>query len=216
MEATTTILLRPAARRSLTSTRTALKQQMRTKATAARTKRSLNIPPHPSFLAPDAALEQDTIIFNPPSAAPSVYHTPFKFLPKTDPRRRANLASLFESHFSAEAAVPSSSSPAGIQDLPVVRPAQVAPGSRDPITREQVEEMRELRAADPFKWSVKALSKKYDIPQVFVQACCRAPPEKIEFERRKMELIQKRWGPSKRKAHEDRLRRSEMLYRGEL
>ncbi|KAJ9156400.1 hypothetical protein NKR23_g1527, partial [Pleurostoma richardsiae] len=73
----------------------------RHKSTANRTKRALSVPPHPSFLAHGAPVEQqqqlqqDHIIFNPPSSAPSVFHTPFKFLPRSDPRRRANLTALF-------------------------------------------------------------------------------------------------------------------------
>lgn len=188
----------------------ATQMQIRTKATASRTKRALNIPPHPSFLAADAASEQDTIVFNPPSAAPSVYHTPFKFLPRNDPRRRANLASLFESRFGRTTSA-SSSSP---DSLPVL--AEHMTTDRGPITREEVEEMRALRAGDPQKWTVRALSTKYDLPMGFIMACCQAPKEKIEFEKRKMELIRQRWGPAKRKAMEDRARRREMLYRGEI
>lgn len=213
MEAAATHLLRPAARRCVTSTRTALKQQLRHKATAARTKRALNIPPHPSFLTPDAPHEQDTIIFNPPSAAPSVYHTPFKFLPKTDPRRRANLASLFERHFG-------SGPNAKPDNLPVVawtkEKKATTVSDRGPITREEVEEMRRLRAEDPHKWTVRALSIKFDMPMGFIMACCQAPRSKIEFERRKVELMRQRWGPAKAKAVEDRERRREMLYRGDI
>lgn len=222
MEATASTLLRPFARRCCLAGSTAgrstagpaphqqqqqkLQAQIRQKATASRTKRALNIPPHPSFLAADAASEQDTIVFNPPAAAPSVYHTPFKFLPRSDPRRRANLASLFESHFGAGARSP--------DGLPVLAEHRVS--DRGPITKPEVEEMRALRAEDPQKWTVRALSNKFDMPMGFIMACCQAPREKIEFERRKMELIRQRWGPAKRKAMEERGRRREMLYRGEI
>lgn len=234
MEATASSLLRPLARRCLSassstssttvaaaavatatatsrSTQQHQQQQIRHKATFSRTKRALNIPPHPSFLAADAASEQDTIIFNPPSAAPSVYHTPFKFLPKTDPRRRANLASLFESHFGGRAAAAQAVS---TSDLPVI--AEHKHTDRGPITREEVEEMRALRASDPHTWTVRNLGVKFDLPMGFIMACCQAPREKIEFERRKMELIRQRWGPAKRKAMEDRARRRQMLYAGEI
>lgn len=230
MEATASNLLRPLARRCLSasssssSTRSTTaasavaatsrptQQQIRHKATFSRTKRALNIPPHPSFLAADAASEQDTIVFNPPSAAPSVYHTPFKFLPKTDPRRRANLASLFESHFGGAGAAQGQQ--VSTSDLPVL--AEHKHADRGPITREEVEEMRRLRASDPHTWTVRNLGVKFDLPMGFIMACCQAPREKIEFERRKMELIRQRWGPAKRKAMEDRARRRQMLYAGEL
>lgn len=216
MEAVAQTFLRPAAaaRGCLkASTRQTLKQQIRTQASSARARRVLNIPPHPSFLASDSRSQQDHIIFNPPSSAPSVYHTPFKFLPKSDPRRRANLASLFESHFASDAKV---------EDLPTVRPgdrraARVSDVAvRGPVTRAEVEEMRRLREEDAHKWSVTALAEKYDLPRGFVMACCQAPKDKIEFERKKLELIRQRWGPIRAKAREQKARRTEMLYRGEI
>lgn len=218
MEAPAHTLLRPATRSCVSSTRHALRQQIRSKATASRTRRSLNIAPHPSFLVSDSRLQQDHIIFNPPASAPSVYHTPFKFLPKTDPRRRANLAKIFESHFS-----PSTSSggaeTTNTADLPVVRglhKPNPAFNARGPITKSEVEELRRLRKEDPHKWNVRALSEKYAIPHIFVSMCCQAPKEKLEFERQKMELIRQRWGPIRAKAKEDRHRRTQMLYRGEI
>lgn len=216
MEAAAHTLLRPAAaaRGCLNSgTNHSLKQQIRTQATSARSRRTLNIPPHPTFLASDSRQQQDHIIFNPPSAAPSVYHTPFKFLPKTDPRRRANLASLFESHFASDAKV---------EDIPTVRPTDPRSArtssisSRGPVTKAEVEEMRRLREEDAHKWSVTALADKFDLPRGFVMACCQAPKDKIEFERKKLELIQQRWGPIRAKAREQKERRKEMLYRGEI
>lgn len=214
MEATAVVnFLRPVGRRCANSTRTALKHQIRTKATSARTRRALNIAPHPSFLSSDSNLERDTIIFNPPSSSASVYHTPFKFLPKNDPRRRANLASLFESHFGGASSTTTTTLDAS-QLGPLVMQAPVF--DRPPVTKEEVEEMRQLRTEDPHRWTVKALSEKFQIPQGFVMSCCQAPKEKIEFERKKLELISRRWGALKRKAKEDKERRREMLFRGEI
>lgn len=217
MEAPAHTLLRSATRTCVSSTRHALRQQIRSKATASRTRRSLNIAPHPSFLDSDSRQQQDYIIFNPPASAASVYHTPFKFLPKNDPRRRANLAKIFESHFTSPAggAGPTTTT----TDLPKVsglHKHNPAFDARGPITKSEVEEMRRLREEDPHKWDVRALSEKYSIPHIFVMMCCQAPKEKLEFERKKMELIRQRWGPIRAKAKEDRHRRTQMLYRGEI
>lgn len=216
MEAIAAALLRPATHRGLTTTRTALKTQIRTKATAARAKRSANIPPHPSFLAPDSREHQDTIVFNPPSSSASVYHTPFKFLPKNDPRRRANLASLFESHFGTYTA----GSIAKIPELRLSREKNMVgnPQRRDsaPVTKSIIEEIRALRQEDPYTWSVRKLSVKYDLPMNLIMAATQGSKEKNLFEKRKLALIQERYTPAKRKAMEDRKRRAEMLARGDL
>ncbi|KAK3365820.1 mitochondrial ribosomal protein subunit L20-domain-containing protein [Lasiosphaeria ovina] len=86
-------LISASKRLAITASPAAAPGGARFKSSTSRTKRALNVPPEPSF-----AKRQDKttgIIFNPPSSSPSVFNTPFKFLPKCDPRRRANLPSLF-------------------------------------------------------------------------------------------------------------------------
>ncbi|WYZ41459.1 hypothetical protein EsH8_V_000354 [Colletotrichum jinshuiense] len=182
--------------------------------TTSRTKRALNLPPHPDFL-PSTPAVGDTIIFNPPSAAPSVYHTPFKFLPPTDPRRRANLSSLFASSAAATSQTTSSSSAA--RPLP---PALNVPsrGSnpRYHLSRDDVAEIRRLRAEDPARWSVTALARKFDCSETFITICTPAPRDHKERLDRKLEAVKGRWGSIRTKAREDRTRRKEMLFRGEL
>ncbi|KAK7522526.1 mitochondrial ribosomal protein subunit L20-domain-containing protein [Phyllosticta citriasiana] len=46
-----------------------------------------SVPSAPIF-TPHSSVASDTIIYNPPSAAPNVYHTPLKFLPANDRRRQ--------------------------------------------------------------------------------------------------------------------------------
>ncbi|KAK8176174.1 mitochondrial ribosomal protein subunit L20-domain-containing protein [Phyllosticta citrichinensis] len=50
-----------------------------------------SVPSAPIF-TPHQSVAADTIIYNPPSSAPNVYHTPLKFLPAND--RRRQLAAL--------------------------------------------------------------------------------------------------------------------------
>ena len=210
-------LLGAASRCCLSSTRTRLAQQhtgsvqivlsRRGKSTAARAKRALNIPPHPSFL-PDQT--QDHIIFNPPSSAPSVFHTPFKFLPKSDPRRRANLTALF----GRSTTIDYDGDRATVTALPTVRAESQVP--RHHLTKEDVEEIRRLRASDPNEWSVSALAKKFNCAPMFVMMCSQATEEKLAQQKQKVEQAKARWGPIRAKAREDRRRRKEMIYRGEL
>ncbi|TKW57987.1 54S ribosomal protein L20, mitochondrial [Colletotrichum tanaceti] len=214
MEART--LTRPAtALATLLRQQTASAVPRRGHKTFSRTKRSLNIPPHPDFLPSTNPAGGDTIIYNPPSAAPSVFHTPFKFLPPSDPRRRANLSSLFASSNSSAAA--SSQTPSSATPLP---PALNVPSRGDNpryhLTRDDVAKIRRLRAQDPNLWSVTALARKFDCSEVFITICTPAPREHKERLQRNLDGIKSRWGAIRTKAREDRTRRKEMLFRGEL
>lgn len=179
----------------------------RHKSTTSRTKRALNIAPHPSFLAPEP---QQRIVFNPPASAASVYHTPFKFLPKSDPRRRANLTALFGA--------------AGLESPPAAAPAELPPrlhheyyaAKKRHLSPEDVAEMRRLRALDPVEWSVLRLANKYDCSPIFVMLAVRASPEHRARTRERLEDVKRRWGPIRTKAREDRRKRQDMLLRGEL
>ncbi|KAK3897815.1 mitochondrial ribosomal protein subunit L20-domain-containing protein [Staphylotrichum tortipilum] len=190
----------------------------RTKATAARTRRALRIQPHYSFLHPPnkpgyPAYERpttDEIIFNPPSSAASVYHTPVKFLPKADPRRRT--AALV-----AAAAGTGSSTPSGLVDLdafPTVNMPDARP--RHHLTKADIEEMRRLRTADPVTNSVVTLARRYECSQLFVLMCCHAPPAHRAKMREEEAKVRARWGPRRRSAREERARRNLMLQNGEL
>ncbi|KXJ92071.1 mitochondrial ribosomal protein subunit L20-domain-containing protein [Microdochium bolleyi] len=193
----------------------------RTQATLARTKRALKIPPHPSFLTPDAASTH--IIYNPPAAAPSVFHTPFKFLPKSDPRRQANLTQLVRRRSSSDplAASPpgdtsAASATAATLPPPLTRGEENRFKPRRNVTREQVDEMRALRAANPLKWSVLKLAEKYECTPIFVMMCCKASAEHQANERERKAAIRARWGPTRTQAREERTKRKALLLKGLL
>ncbi|KAI0438858.1 mitochondrial ribosomal protein subunit L20-domain-containing protein [Xylaria telfairii] len=176
----------------------------RHQSTTSRTKKMLKIPPHPDFLTPNSG--QNHIIFNPPAAAPSVYHTPFKFLPKCDPRRQANLSQLLRSssdlHTSGQ--------------LPPLMRATETREKKYNVTQEQVDEMRRLRAEDPVTWSVLKLAKKYDCTSWFVMMCCNASKEHKDKEYARLQDIKARWGPIRTKARDERRKRKFLLLRGAL
>ncbi|KAI8948427.1 mitochondrial ribosomal protein subunit L20-domain-containing protein [Xylaria longipes] len=177
----------------------------RHQSTTSRTKKALKIAPHPDFLTPRSG--QNHIIFNPPAAAPSVYHTPFKFLPKSDPRRQANLSRLLRSSSDLHAA-------SGSAQLPPPSRKSELREKKYNVTREQVEEMRQLRAQDPRTWSVLKLAEKFECSALFVMMCCKASPEHKENERQRLEAIKARWGPIRMKAREERQKRKVLLHQG--
>ncbi|KAI1332639.1 mitochondrial ribosomal protein subunit L20-domain-containing protein [Xylariaceae sp. FL0255] len=180
----------------------------RHQSTTARTKKALKIAPHPDFLT--QASGQNHIIYNPPSATPSVFHTPFKFLPKSDPRRQAGLAQHLRLASSSSAS--SSTDP---KLPPVARKSELVE-KKYHVTREQVEEMRALRAEDPQKWSVLNLCRKYDCTPMFVIMCCKTSPEYQARERKRREAIRARWGAVRTKAHEEKRKRRALLLQGQL
>ncbi|GAB1315059.1 54S ribosomal protein L20, mitochondrial [Madurella fahalii] len=216
----------------LRSSKTTLPSGTRQKSSSARTRRALRIPPHPSFLSSnlDARPAGDHIIFNPPASAPSVYHTPFKFLPKSDPRRRANLASaLFASSTTVQYNDSSNSSsshndsgeptaataPPSPEDLPVVNELDLRPTNHS-VTKEDIEQMRALRLADPVANSVQTLAERFGCSKLFVMMCCQSPREHRDQVKAQEEAVKERWGPRRAAAREERRRRWEMVLNGEL
>ncbi len=180
--------------------------------TAARTKRALKIAPHDSFL-PDRSAPfpaADSILYNPPASEASPAHTPFLFLPPSDPRRAA--AARMRKTTGLDA--PSPNAPTGLP--PAMRYPRRADEPRYHLSADQVKEMRALRAEDPLTWSVAALARKFGCSAVFVQIAAPAPASHtawLEEQQRKREA---RWGTKKTAAREDRKRRAELMYRGEL
>ncbi|KAI1085285.1 mitochondrial ribosomal protein subunit L20-domain-containing protein [Whalleya microplaca] len=194
----------------------------RHKSSTARTKRALKIAPHPSFLTPPS--ESNHIIYNPPSSEASAYHTPLKFLPPSDPRRQANLPELLRISHSSSSPSPSSSSSFSTSDdaqqqqqpEPRLPPALEMPPKKYNVTKEEVAEMRELRAADPERWSVVRLAERYDCTKLFVMMCCRAPREHADAEYERKQAIKARWGPIRSEAREERKKRKQLLLKGQL
>jgi hypothetical protein len=178
--------------------------------TTARTKRSLKIAPHSSFL-PDRTRPfpaADSIIYNPPSSQATPHHTPFLFLPQNDPRRDAL------KRIRANGLLPSPTTEPSGQLAPEVKYKRRTPKTN--ITEKEVEEMKRLRAEDPVTWTVNALAKKFDCSTIFVKMAAPASQEHTQWLAEKLERRKARWGPMKTQAREDRKRREEMLHRGEL
>jgi hypothetical protein len=170
-----------------------------------RTRKALRVKPDASF-APSATETQDHIVFNPPSSAPNVYHTPAKFLPQNDPRRRLlNVAPTSTSSSSStpgNASVvtqqPKTSGAAAVGDI--LRPRQE---KKYHLTPAQVEEVRKLRAEDPKLWTRVRLAEKFECSQFFVSLCCSSPEIKEQRDK-ELEEIKRKWGRKKTEAREDR------------
>ncbi|KHN96519.1 60S ribosomal protein L20 [Metarhizium album ARSEF 1941] len=204
-------LVRPVAQLLATACRAPLVPRRGHK-TAARTKRALKIAPHDSFLPDRAAAfpAADSIIYNPPASEASPAHTPFIFLPPSDPRRSALLRMRNRPGAPAPHAQPLTEA-----DLPP-RMRYKHRNPRYNLQEEDVAEMRRLRAQDPIKWSVNRLAQKFDCSEVFVKMAAPASREHHEWLKAKMDRKTARWGPKKTQAREDRKLRAELVYRGQL
>lgn len=165
-----------------------------------RTKQRLNVKPDSSFLLSRSSPQQDHIIFNPPSSAPSVLHTPLIFLPKEDKRKQ----------ILAPTAARTTNAP-----LPPVIAKFKPMGVRHHLTEADITEIQRLRTSDPFQWSAAKLARKFNCSMFFVKMCCEAPEEKKELERQKLEALRSRWGGRKTRAREDMLKRKELALRDE-
>lgn len=177
--------------------------------TTSRTKRSLKISPHESFL-PDrrtAFPASDSIIYNPPASEASPLHTPFIFLPSNDARRAA-ITRLRHTPGSPVAPPIDGKLPPATKYL-----------RRDPsynMTAEHVKEMKRLRNEDPVTWTANTLARKFECSEVFVSMAAPAPSDYLKSLQAKNERKEARWGAIRKHAKEERDRRTEMLYRGEL
>ena len=171
----------------------------RHESSARRTTKRLRTKPDPSFtssISPSHA--QDHIVFNPPSSAPSVHHTPAAFLPPNDPRRQL----LAQSH--------SYANPYNQPDRRLPPPVRKPCEKKYHLGEKEIEEIRKLRTEDPFKWTRKTLAEKYDCSQFFVGLICQASKERLEQQRQELENIKSKWGQRRRHAREDRTRRREL------
>ncbi|KAL9638982.1 MAG: hypothetical protein Q9164_001216 [Protoblastenia rupestris] len=172
----------------------------RHESSARRTTKRLRNKSDPSFRAaiPPENLN-DHIVFNPPSSAPSPYHTPPAFLPANDPRRTL----LSQSHLHSNPYTDSS------RHLPPLA-RKVQKEKKYHLTPNDIEEIRKLRTEDPWVWTRKKLAEKFECSQFFIGIVAEAPAKKKDTERAKLDDVKERWGRRRRDAREDRAKRREL------
>lgn len=215
----------------------------RGEATYRRHIKKLSIPPAPSFgpqkptrrRLDESIPASSHIIFNPPPTAPNVYHTPLKFMPKSDRRRQLytdrGTPSLYNiGNNGTTKSQPEQPSPIAkpgtalheiARSLPSSLLPQVPEGDRMPpalkriqekkyhVTPEQVAEMQRLRNEDPSRWTIDRLAAEYECSTHFVRICAKNETAgKAHGER--LVLTQNRWGRKKTLARQDRRRRKDL------
>jgi hypothetical protein len=168
-----------------------------------RTKQRLNLKPDSSFILSRDSPRQDHIIFNPPSSAPSVYHTPVKFLPKEDKRKQILQAT--------------SSRLAELN--PKLPPLLQKKVPNNHLTDKEIEEIQTLRKRQPEVWTNGKLARKFGCSNSFISICLSHSgldnSEREAEMKAKLEAVKAKWGPRRRKAREEREKRLELAFRGE-
>lgn len=188
--------------------------QCRHESSTRRHRKLLALPEAPSYTADSSA---PTLVFNPPSSAPNVYHTPLKFLPKEDKRRQLYTAAQkwasTTAHRTQEPNVAAPGTPLSSPSyLPPSRSAGLPAPIRQPyekqyhLTAAEVEEIRRLRSSDPRQWTRVKLAEKFGCSQFFVGMVAPAPA-RAEAVSREHEAARRRWGARRKLAAEDRQRR---------
>ncbi|KAF2729181.1 hypothetical protein EJ04DRAFT_476043 [Polyplosphaeria fusca] len=196
--------------------------QRRHESTARRHKKLLHVQQAPSF-TPDRA--SPTLIFNPPSSAPSVYHTPLKFLPREDKRKDLYQKALnLSMHAALRTHTPNVAAPGTPLSAPSNLPPRpsnaLPPAVRTPydkkyhLTDVEIDDIRRLRLEDPEYWTRARLAEKFECSQFFVSLIVKAPEKaaRVEGEHAKMRA---RWGERRTRARVDRARRKELWGRDE-
>ncbi|OAK99604.1 hypothetical protein IQ06DRAFT_337071 [Phaeosphaeriaceae sp. SRC1lsM3a] len=191
--------------------------QCRHESTRRRHQKLLALPEAPSYTSDTS---KPTLIFNPPSSAPSPYHTPLKFLPAHDTRRALSSSVLHQATASAQrlqtSKVAAPGTPLHTSSHLPPRPRTALPEPvRAPYEKKyhlgekEIREIRELRARDPDTWTRVRLAEKFGCSQFFVGLVAKSA-DKAERVQRGHEEVRRRWGQRKREAREDRGRRKEM------
>jgi len=161
----------------------------------------------------------DHLIYNPPPSAPNVYHTPLKFLPKTDIRQRLAQASISPSTSSSRP-TPTSSPSSTVWPTNTTLPPRLFNNFQEKkyhLTPTDFTEMRKLRAEDPTKWTRSRLAERFQCTSLFVS---RVTGDSVTVEykreaRREHGEARAKWGKRRREAREDRERRKEAWGRDE-
>ena len=188
--------------------------QYRNESTTRRHRKLLALPEAPSYTSDRSS---PTLIFNPPSSAPNVYHTPLKFLPKEDKRRQlyaaAQIYTTTAAHRRQTPSIASLGTPLSAPSALPPRPSAALPAPvRTPyekkyhLSAQEIEEIRRLRASDPDQWTRIRLAEKFGCSQFFVGMVAKAS-EKAERVSREHERNRRKWGSTRRLAREDRERR---------
>lgn len=177
-------------------TKLSTRASRRHQSSSRRTTKRLRVKPDPSFtaLVPPEKIN-DHIVFNPPSSTPSVFHTPAAFLPPSDPRRQI----LAQSH--------SFANPYGQPTRRLPPPIRPPFEKKYHLNEDDIAEIRQLRTQDPVKWTRPKLAEKFDCSPYFVGLVCQTSQEVKDTRKRELEKVQRKWGPKKQSAREDRKKR---------
>lgn len=137
------------------------------------------------------------VVYNPAPSAPTALETPAAFLPAAERQQRA---------FTKDA------NPYNVATMPAVSPA---PQRTYHLKPEDVKEIQQLRSSEPFKWTRKALAKKYNVSEFVIGMVSAAPAEHQQEMSSRLTEIKGMWNDKRSRARAHRARRKNFWLRNE-
>ncbi|KAK6329773.1 hypothetical protein TWF696_003636 [Orbilia brochopaga] len=171
-------------------------------------------PPSRSPAAATATPTLPTIIYNPPSAAPTPAITPRLFIPPTDPRHTPPSTTAILK--TAPTATPPAARPlildaAGNPTNRKLPPSLTRPYAKTyHLSEADVKKIQRLRASNPDVWTRRKLAAKFGCSEFFVGMVAPVTEERKKAQWAKMEAVKGRWGKVRRFARGERTRRREL------
>ena len=105
------------------------------------------------------------LVYNPPAAIVKPYmQTPYVFLPPNDPRREFAKQNCID--------------PSIVKEMPVIREFKAAHQREYNVTAETITKIKQLIKEDPERWTLKAISKEFNIELVKLHYFLRGELEK--------------------------------------
>ncbi|KAJ6257902.1 54S ribosomal protein L20 [Drechslerella dactyloides] len=228
----------PRSRRRTTTTLLSQLQQARHESTTRRMTKALRLHPHASFIGTASTIPSKsthaplttpsrttatptpaipTIIYNPPSAAPTPSITPRLFIPATDPRfSPPSTTAILKTAPTSPDAVPPPARPLILDGNGNPTDKKLPPSLTRPyaktyhLSEADVKKIQRLRASNPNVWSRRKLADKFGCSEFFVGMVAPVTKERVKEMKGRTEKVKERWGKVRTFAREARTRRRQL------
>lgn len=135
------------------------------------------------------------VSYNPAPSAPTPKETPAAFLPKEELELRA---------WAKDA------KPVDVSTMPAL---SASPARTYHLTKQDAEQIQQLRQSEPYKWTRKALAEKFGVSEYVIGLVSNPNGEHQQDMQSRLSLIQAQWTERRERARDHRLRRKNFWLR---